>query len=641
MELYIEKQSAEKWCPEIFGNKAYKLKEIYDLGWHIPKSYFISGKLLENIIINNNKKEFEKAVAGFNEYGKNIGKREWVKGLNIDSMLECILEKVRRSFNYPLIVRSSSSHEDSIKDSCAGIFESVGNILNEKDLIEAIQIVYSSKFTWQLDNAENICMGVIIQEYITPQYSGVAFSENPVTGENVICVEYGEGGCENVVEGSSHKYLELPKAGEFKKQMVLSDELLEKLRLAVVGIELELGYPIDIEWAYKEKQLVILQVRPITTIKKKKPVKGIIKYIDSLNKDELEKYDLTDIIERHKRYMEKHFLIRKKASQMGFPFPEVGYLFYNKNLIDQDILDQLVFNAKIYKIVSKEHVRTRGKNELLNYLKSLPGEDRIVRLQRCTLTNACGNASLTNDGFIFIEYMPGGFGGFMSGELEFSTLLVDSKGETISKDLKKYSRIWELNEKVGRFLPVDIEEDIYELTSKMIEQIVEITKNMDLIIGISSKARIEWEMEKDKIYLNDISFESNNIYSRQFCNQILSVGHMEGKVLKLYDIKNIMDILSGRSIVPEKDFYKALGSDRFKILLKDLGIKKDEKYIFIAPSAHSSLSLLIDFANGFIFEKGGMLSHLAIILRENKIPAFVKPHALELFNDGEKISESI
>ena len=154
--------------------------------------------------------------------------------------------------------------------------------------------------------------------------------------------------------------------------------------------------------------------------------------------------------------------------------------------------------------------------------------------------------------------------------------------------------------------------------------------------SIMPNARAEWEMEGEKVYLNDISFEENVIKREELLRNQISAGEMSGEIRIINDLEELKKILRGRSIVPESDFYEATRSDELKQYLERHNINSTRRYIFVSESAHPTLSLLLPYSNGFVFEKGGMLSHLAIILRENHIPGIVEENARNKYCEGEE-----
>ena len=107
--------------------------------------------------------------------------------------------------------------------SFAGQFKSV---LNMQGIDNVFQAIWSIWGTATADNvqsylkqhnisAENLLMGVIIQEMITPVYAGVALSRNPVTGADEVVVEAVEGSGEALVQSGVTPYRWINKWGTY------------------------------------------------------------------------------------------------------------------------------------------------------------------------------------------------------------------------------------------------------------------------------------------------------------------------------------------------------------------------------------------------------------------------------------------
>jgi pyruvate,water dikinase len=60
-------------------------------------------------------------------------------------------------------------------------------------------------------------------------------------------------------------------------------------------------------------------------------------------------------------------------------------------------------------------------------------------------------------------------------------------------------------------------------------------------------------------------------------------------------------------------------------------------YVLVCPSTDPGWTPLFVNARGLVVERGGVLSHGAIVARDFGIPAVVCPHATTLLQDGEKI----
>lgn len=617
-----------------YGSKAYNIMKLDEAGYRVPKSIFIDGKNLEEVIINNNKRSYQELTNNLNRYDRNRGIREWVCGLDMSAVFEKLVVQIQKELKEPYTVRSSANIEDGKHHSYAGLFHTELHV-DRGNLMQAILEVFSSKYSNLIHNTEDIVMGVIVQELIEPVFAGVAFSINPITNDNEMIINYNKGQCDKVVGGEDVKEVVIPKETLELPECDIPLVLLENLRRDIVDIEKLYGYPVDIEWAISDDQIYILQVRPITTYIKKSVIQEDNIFVDSLNNKYLSTLELKEMKKDHKKYMEKHYEIRKNALKAGVKFPKVGYLFYNKKQICEQIFERLVFDATIYKVVTPGKIRTLYKGEVVKYLQQIDGvDDQIARLQQITLTNSCGNASFTEEGYIYIEYIPGGFGGFISGELGFSHYVVDSKGNIVDREMLTYNKIWEFSYEDKKFIPVDVKNRAFHLSDTIIKQIFDMVRKMS---DYYKNPRIEWELESQKVYLNDISFENNSICYGDLASHYLSRGEIAGEIRMIHDIDEVKNILKGRSIVAESKYYQALGSDQLKEYLQKMKIEENKKYVIVAASAHPSLSLLMKYSKGFIFERGGALSHLAIILRENKIPAIIQENAMDVYKDKESI----
>ena len=199
-------------------------------------------------------------------------------------------------------VRSSAVGEDGSGNSFAGQMESFLYVKAE-DIKARIQDVINSANSDRIRfyreqnglSNEDIKVGVIVQEMINSDTSGVAFSSNPITGkrgEIVISSVFGLG--EGLVSGElnadtysvvrgkitkniaqkQYKIVFDKEKGSGTKQVEnehpssssLTDEQINEIANEVEKIVEIYGKPQDIEWAYESGKLYILQARPITTL---------------------------------------------------------------------------------------------------------------------------------------------------------------------------------------------------------------------------------------------------------------------------------------------------------------------------------------------------------------------------------------
>lgn len=190
-----------------------------------------------------------------------------------DDKLDHVFEKFDALGAEKVAVRSSAVNEDSKDAAWAGQLETVLNV-ERSGLLEAIQRCRESahseraKAYGEERGVESGGVAVIVQKMLQSRVSGVAFSKHPVTGEDKVVVEAVQGLGELLVGGTvtPDTYIEGGERYLSSSAAILNDKELEEVVLLTKRVELFLSYLVDIEWAYEDGSLYLLQARPITTI---------------------------------------------------------------------------------------------------------------------------------------------------------------------------------------------------------------------------------------------------------------------------------------------------------------------------------------------------------------------------------------
>ncbi len=65
--------------------------------------------------------------------------------------------------------------------------------------------------------------------------------------------------------------------------------------------------------------------------------------------------------------------------------------------------------------------------------------------------------------------------------------------------------------------------------------------------------------------------------------------------------------------------------------------KTDQKYVFLAEKPSSEFVDVLRFAQGFIFNEGSLLCHLAVLLRERGIPSRIIKGSITEYKDGDTV----
>ena len=204
----------------------------------------------------------------------------------------------------PVAVRSSATAEDLPGLAFAGQQDTYLNIVGEDAVHDAVKKCWGSLWTaramaYRARNhipPDEIALAVVVQKMIASESSGVLFTANPLTGrrdEIVMDASFGLG--EAIVSGQvepDHYVVDphewtitecalgekalaiIPRAGggtdqitsENSKRQALPDAQIIELAQIAQRVVQHFGSPQDIEWAWANRQLYLLQSRPITSL---------------------------------------------------------------------------------------------------------------------------------------------------------------------------------------------------------------------------------------------------------------------------------------------------------------------------------------------------------------------------------------
>jgi pyruvate,water dikinase len=199
-------------------------------------------------------------------------------------------------------VRSSALAEDSFSDSFAGEFESVLDVIEDSAVLSAIREVRRSRLSERVRvyaAARGVSpaaggtgndLAVVVQRMAPAEFSGVLFTADPVSGSYLHMTGNAIRGLgDRLVAGETNaqqftlkrtRLLWLPGNFDGPAELWPFARRLYKLGL---DLEKELGGAQDIEWAFGDGQLHLLQARPITTLRGCDPDTGY--WNDSLRGD--------------------------------------------------------------------------------------------------------------------------------------------------------------------------------------------------------------------------------------------------------------------------------------------------------------------------------------------------------------------
>ncbi len=177
----------------------------------------------------------------------------------------------------PVAVRSSGIAEDLAGASYAGQYETVLNVRGRDALAAAVLHCWRSACDPRVSLYQKqqgqaaAAMAVLVQRMLRVEAAGVAFTANPVTGardEVVISAVPAVG--EQLVSGESRAEEWVVSAGAPKRLRAPVEALTPAQVLEVADVAGKIaehfGAPQDVEWAFEDGVLHVLQARPMTAL---------------------------------------------------------------------------------------------------------------------------------------------------------------------------------------------------------------------------------------------------------------------------------------------------------------------------------------------------------------------------------------
>ncbi|MBE5862873.1 MAG: hypothetical protein E7295_08485 [Lachnospiraceae bacterium] len=189
--------------------------------------------------------------------------------------LEELIERFPSGHTYA--VRSSAIGEDGRSASFAGQYETVTDVKKE-EIMNALEQVVASAGNGRVTgygesfSLERLGMAVVIQRFVKPEYAGVVFTSDPISGRDDVMIGNfvaGEGeklvsGQENATEFTIRTDTLVYEEGNASPMARYGKTLGKYCR----SIRSHYGMPMDIEWAVSRGKVYILQARPITTLRR-------------------------------------------------------------------------------------------------------------------------------------------------------------------------------------------------------------------------------------------------------------------------------------------------------------------------------------------------------------------------------------
>lgn len=606
------------------GGKARNLAILTQNGFPVPDGFIVSTKAFEN---NKLKEE------------------------SID-VIKKLLDK-----NSLYAVRSSAMVEDAVNESWAGQFESYLNISYD-EIIDKIYECHNSKKDRAVSYAKGedvFDIAVVVQKMVNAEYAGVAFSRNPVNGEDEIITEYVKGLGEDLVSGKKDP-IQIIINDDLKKDDVPFD--INKLKKYITKIvEVYNGIPQDIEYAVSNGNIYILQSRPITTNKsvddniielglpedlfywgpsKAEPMymsdffAGMEEFFDMLNKNiDMPKPPVTLCL------FSNNQMVWLNRTDVFSNFVKEMFLYYEKNIdIDEDInkwkelKDKKDLVKAFYQTEMAEFALYGAEGEIFARLSRF--EDKVKRdiltafatPEDETFLNRLDRELIKSNDYKkmakFYPWICDGYGGIKS--------LKDA--ETYFKERTEVLN-GKIHEKINY---VDKRKKLlskYDLTKRELESLEllkKLVKYMD--------DRKEWMMSSRKDIKKNLSKIDYGWYFDGKHSKYLSKDETDKLFERYVLFQSATGVLKG--MVASSGNYHFVSGE--VVIINDSNKQVEEGKILVCPMTSPSYVPLMINAKAIVTDHGGAMSHAAIVAREFGLPAIVGTKtATKTLKNGDKV----
>ncbi len=301
------------------GGKGANLGETLRAGLPVPPGFVVSASAyLRAMAEAGCREELRRFASGVDQqdpeaFGKasdrlqarvrESGMPLWLRRM-LDEAYSTLGERLGES-EPSVAVRSSATAEDTAGTSFAGMHRTFTNVRGVENVVQAVIDCWQSAFgarvlSYRVSQQLEVepAIAVVIQQMVNADRAGVAFSADPATGNrSTVVVEGAFGLGEVVVSGqvepdtylvdknglriiSTHigvqthqiirgidgRDLVMTLPDEKSSHSVLTDDEVRRVAQLTVDVESHYGVPQDIEWAFEDGRLWLVQARPITAL---------------------------------------------------------------------------------------------------------------------------------------------------------------------------------------------------------------------------------------------------------------------------------------------------------------------------------------------------------------------------------------
>jgi rifampicin phosphotransferase len=298
-ELTTDLRAVRRGDLELVGGKAANLGELLFAGFPVPNGFVVSTDAYATGVKQADLPSTIIDAGG----GDGSAIRAVFEHMQIPTVVAAAIAEAYADLGGgPVAVRSSATAEDLPQATFAGQQDTYLNVVGTRAVIDAVRRCWASLWSERalsyrqrsrVDSAQ-VRIAVVVQAMVQAEFAGVLFTANPVTGaRDQIVIDANPGLGEAVVSGRvtpDHYVLDgrgrvreqtggrrevvvrsVAEGGVMDESDVDADARLPEsviTKLATLGRSVAEHFqrPQDIEWAYADGQVWLLQARPMTAL---------------------------------------------------------------------------------------------------------------------------------------------------------------------------------------------------------------------------------------------------------------------------------------------------------------------------------------------------------------------------------------
>ncbi|MGH3687633.1 MAG: PEP/pyruvate-binding domain-containing protein [Pseudonocardiaceae bacterium] len=507
-----------------------------------------------------------------------------------------------------LAVRSSALDEDGWRASRAGLYTSVLNVAPDA-LNRAVIECWRSWFSIQAETHRPHAgwrppqMAVVIQRMVGAHYAGIA-----AVYRDTVEVESVAGLAAGLVDGTAE-----PNRHSFTLPLATPRLPQEHAAHTALHLRQQLGGgDLEIEWAWDGTQIQVVQARPLTVAppaarfsagSSQRPVLRVCPlYGETPPEREFPLGQLGDVIDHYRR---KRLRLYAVATDYGCSLGSALVLRFNHRGTVGDAwanVENQLGETALLDISPSERQRIIPTPELGVVLRDLCGDDSstlvTVVVREFIIGRGGALSSVLADGGVRIEYS-------RDGLLEINRGLADAHELTVYE---------------GQFAGPQL--ILAGWTSQMLSTIADVTR---LFAARCGSTVVEWSLHGDLAIPVDYS-RTGDVENFAAKGAVISEGACEGPAL-LMDSGGVAELVTaseepivsvGQPLPRPPEGYVAQLVQRISTY--------SQPPVVIADRPYAILATLIPHVAGFVFYRGAArFCHLAILLREHRVPAVTAP----------------